>query len=111
MQLAKNKGDSAFQIEYACVISSLMYLMNCTKPYITYVVNRLRRYTHNPSDMHWIALNTILRYSKCTMDYGLGYSSYPLVLKGCSDANWISNFDKLKFTINYVFMLVGGAIS
>lgn len=34
--LSKNKGESVQQLEYSRVISSLMYLMSCTRPDIAY---------------------------------------------------------------------------
>ena len=71
----------------------------------------MSKYTNNPSDIHWIALIRILRYLKGTIDYGLMYFGYPSVLEGYSNANWISDFDELKSTSGYVFILVGGAIS
>jgi hypothetical protein len=37
-----------------------------------------------------------------TMDYGIHYSVYPIVLKGYSDANWISDVDELYVTSGYV---------
>ena len=52
MQLMKNCGESISQNEYAKVIGSLMFLMNCTPPDIAYAVSRLSRYTHNPSKDH-----------------------------------------------------------
>ncbi|KAA3478021.1 Zinc finger, CCHC-type [Gossypium australe] len=36
--LSKNKGESANQVEYARVIGSLMYLMSCTRPDITFTI-------------------------------------------------------------------------
>ena len=44
-QLKKNREHSVAQIEYAHIIGSLMYLMNCTRPNIAYVVGRLSQYT------------------------------------------------------------------
>ena len=41
------------QVEYSRVIGSLMYLMNCTRLDIAYVVNRLSRYMSSPRAMHW----------------------------------------------------------
>lgn len=37
---------------YSSVIGCLMYIMNCTRPDIAYVVSKLIRYTSNPSDKH-----------------------------------------------------------
>ena len=40
-QLKKNRKHSVAQIEYAHIIGSLMYLMNCTRPDIAYAIGRL----------------------------------------------------------------------
>ncbi|XP_058749197.1 secreted RxLR effector protein 161-like [Vicia villosa] len=111
MQLKKNRGDSVSQNEYAKVIGSLMFLMNCTRPDVAYVVNRLSRYTHNPSKDHWGALNRLLRYLKGTMDWGLHYVSYPKVLGGYCDVNWVTDDKEVNSTSGYVFTLCGCAIS
>jgi hypothetical protein len=36
-----------------------------------------------------------MHYLAGTMDYGIHYSSYPVVLAEYSDANWISDVDVL----------------
>jgi len=54
IHLRKNTGTGIRQLEYS--IGSLMYLMNCTRPDISYDVSKLSRYTSNPSDDHWTAL-------------------------------------------------------
>ena len=59
-----------------------MFLTNCTRPDIAYVVSRLSRYTHNPSIEHWDAISRLLRYLKGTFDYGLSYCGYPAILEG-----------------------------
>ena len=53
LHFSKNKGENVAQVEYSRVIGSLMYLMSCTRPDITYAVNKLSRYTSNPGAMHW----------------------------------------------------------
>ena len=85
--------------------------MNCTRPDIAFAVNRLSRYTHNPSYDHWNALNRILRYLKGTATYGICYTGYPPVLEGYTDANWITDSDETKSTSGYVFTIGGGAVS
>ena len=88
-----------------------MYLMNCTRPDIAYAVSRLSRYTHNPNKDHWTALERLAKYLRGTIDYGLKFESYPPILEGYSDANWISDSDEIKSTSGYVFTLGGGAVS
>ena len=64
-----------------------MYIINCTRPDITYLVNKLSRYTSNSGEGHWKALVRVLRYLKYIINYGLHYTRYPAKLEGNSDAN------------------------
>ena len=80
VHLHKNTGTGIRQLEYSQIIISLMYLMNCTRPDITYVVSKLSRYTSNPSDQHWTALLRVLGYVLHTKEYALRYGQYPPVL-------------------------------
>lgn len=109
--LRKHSGPSVSALEYARVIGSLMYLMNCTRPDIAYAVGRLSRYTSNPNSEHWDALIRVLRYLRYTLDWGIHYTKYPAVLEGYCDANWISDTNETKSTSGYVFTLAGGAVS
>ena len=111
LHLAKNNGPSIDQLEYSRIIGSLMYVMNCTRPDIAYAVNKLSRFTNNLGKYHWKALVRVLRYLRYTLNYGLHYLRYPVVLEGYSDANWISDTNDSKFTSGYVFTIGGDAIS
>ena len=53
LRLYPNTDRSVSQLEYACVIGCLMYVMTCTRPDIAFVVGKLRRYNSNPSQAHW----------------------------------------------------------
>ncbi|GKG07745.1 hypothetical protein Tco_0330714, partial [Tanacetum coccineum] len=86
-----NNGQVVSQLEYSRVIGCLMYAMTCTRPDIAFVMGKLSRYTSNPGTQHWQAIKRVLKYSKKTMDYRLAYTGYPSVLKGYTDASWISN--------------------
>ena len=111
VHLAKNIGESMSQIEYARIIGSLMYVMNCTRPDIAYAVSKLSRYTSNPGVDHWKAIVRVLRYLRYTQTYSLHYTKYPAVLEGYSAANWISDTKDSKSTSGYVFTLGGAAVS
>lgn len=99
------------QSEYAKIIGSVMYLMNCTRPNIAYAVSRLSRYTHNPNNDHWSALLRLLKYLKDTMDWSLNFTNFPAVLEAFCDVNWVTYNDKVSSTSGYVFTIGGGAIS
>nr|ABF94929.1 retrotransposon protein, putative, Ty1-copia subclass [Oryza sativa Japonica Group] len=109
--LRKNKRIARNQLEYSQIIGSLMYLASTTRPDISFVVSKLSRFTSNPGDNHWRALERVMRYLKGTVELGLHYTGYPAVLEGYSDSNWISDVDEIKATSGYVFTLGGGAVS
>ncbi|KAK4359166.1 hypothetical protein RND71_021395 [Anisodus tanguticus] len=110
-KLNKNRGAPVCQEQYAHVIGSFIYITNCTRPDISYAVNKLGRFTRNPSNDNWNALNRVLRYLKYTLTYGLHYLRYPVVLEGYSDANWIFDIENTKSTSRYIFTIGGGAVS
>ena len=81
-QLKKSREHSVAQIEYAQIVGSLMYLMNCTILDIAYAVGRLNRYTQSPNQDHWTIVRRILKYLRGTINYGLCFSGFPSVLEG-----------------------------
>ncbi|GJT51297.1 hypothetical protein Tco_0977454 [Tanacetum coccineum] len=110
-KLMPNDGHDVSQLEYSRVIGCLMYAMTCTRPDIAFAVDKLSRYTSNSGTQYWQAIQRVLKYLKKTMNYRLTYTGYPLVLKGYTDASWISNTEENSSTSGWVFLLGGGAIS
>ena len=90
LHLSKNTGENKAQNEYASILGSLMYVMNCTRPDIACAVSKLSRFTVSPNENHWKAIKRLLGYLKHTQDYSLHYTEYPVVLEGYCDANWIT---------------------
>ena len=88
-----------------------MYLASATRPDILFAVSKLSRFVSNLGDIHWVALERVLRYLKGTMSYDIHFTGYPRVLEGYCDANLISDADKLYATNGYAFLLGGGAVS
>ena len=109
--IRKSKGMAKDQLRYSQIIGSLMYLASATRPDIAFAVSKLSRFVSKPGDVHWHAVERVMRYLKGTMNYGLHYTGYPSVLEGYSDANWISDADEMKATTGYMFTLGGGAVS
>ena len=56
------KGEELIgpEISYLSVISALMYLANCTRPYIAFSVNLLAKYIFAPTQRHWNDIKHIL---------------------------------------------------
>ena len=111
IKLRKFEGEGKDQLRYSQIIGSLMYLAGATRPDISYAVNKLSRFTSNPGDDHWKALERVLRHLRGTTSFGIHYSGYPPALEGYSDSNWISDADEIKATSGYVFTLTGAAVS
>ena len=111
VKLRNNKGQGIDQLRYSQIIGSLMYLAGATRPDISFAVSKLSRFSSNPGDDHWKALERVLRFLRGTTAFGIHYTGYPSVLEGYSDSNWISDADEIKATSGYVFTLGGGAVS
>jgi hypothetical protein len=54
--LQKNKRIGRDQLRYSQMIGSLMYLARATRPDNLFAVSKLSRFTSNPRDDHWYAL-------------------------------------------------------
>ena len=50
-----------------------MWLQIATRPDLSFSVNILSRFTHNPGKPHWHALKHVLAYIKGTKQYGITY--------------------------------------
>jgi hypothetical protein len=110
-KLVENTGRAIAQLEFASTIGSMMYAIHCTRLDVAFAINRLSRYTSNPSAAHWKAIARVLGYLKKTKDVGLYYSGYPAKLEGYSNANEVTSVGDNKSTSGWIFTLGGGAIS
>ncbi|CAL9018273.1 unnamed protein product [Prunus brigantina] len=80
------------RIPYASAIGSLMYVMLCTKPDISYA--------------------TVLNYLRRTKDMFLVYGGNPkLLVERYTDSDFEYDVDDWKSTYGYVFTMNGGAIN
>jgi hypothetical protein len=111
IKLHQFEGDGKDQLRYSQIIGPLMYLADTTRLDISYDVSKLSRFTSNPGDDHWKALERVMCYLRGTTSFGIHYSGYPSTLEGYSDSNWISNADEIKTMSGYVFTLIGAAVS
>jgi len=75
---------------YREVVGCLIYAMICTRPDICWIITKLSQYLSKPSKLRWVAVKHVMRYLKCTIDFGLCCSKCVdgLTLVGYSDADW-----------------------
>jgi hypothetical protein len=83
--LRKDKRIGRDQLRYSQIIGLLMYLASASRHDISFVVNKLIRFTSNLGNDHWCAIERVMYYLTCTIDYRIHYSEYPAVLEGYND--------------------------
>uniref|UniRef100_A0A2N9GPU6 Reverse transcriptase Ty1/copia-type domain-containing protein n=1 Tax=Fagus sylvatica TaxID=28930 RepID=A0A2N9GPU6_FAGSY len=72
---------------YRSLVGALQYA-TFTRPDITFAVNRVCQFMHNPSFAHLVAAKRILRYLKGSLDKGILFQPGPLTLTAFTDADW-----------------------
>ncbi|KAK4589918.1 hypothetical protein RGQ29_020479 [Quercus rubra] len=106
-----NDNDVVNQKEYASIIGSLRYAIDCTKPdNIAYAIGVLSKFTSKPSRDHWQAIEQVMKYLFGTKLHGLFYKKYLVVLEGFSDADWNTLSGDYLSTTGYIFTVDDGAI-
>jgi len=97
---------------YASLVDSLMHIHVCTRPDIAFAIVMLDRYQSNPRIAYWKAAKKFMRYLQGTKNYILSYRHVKnREVIGCSDSDFARCQDSRKSTSEYIFMLIGGAIS
>ncbi|GKD96514.1 ribonuclease H-like domain-containing protein [Tanacetum coccineum] len=78
-------SDPTLYLRLACVLQYLTF----TRPYISYAVQHVCLYMHDPCEPHFIALKRILRYVRGTVAFGLQlHASSTAQLTAYTYADW-----------------------
>ena len=84
------------QLKYASAIGYLMYLMQCIKINMAFVVSKMSRFTSNPNGEHWKAITKNFGYLLKNNNFGLHYGMFPTILEGYTHTSWISSIRDYK---------------
>ena len=105
-KLTLKTGDPLSEVKsYRQLVGSLQYLA-FTRPDVSYAVNRLSQYMHQPTDAHMQAAKRVLRYLAGTIDHGIFFSATnSLTLHAFSDADWAGDSDDYVSTNAYIVYL------
>nr|XP_048337142.1 uncharacterized mitochondrial protein AtMg00810-like isoform X1 [Ziziphus jujuba var. spinosa] len=96
---------------YRQLVGALQYL-TFTRPNIQFAVNRVCQFFQKPTMLHLKMVKRILRYSKCTMMYGLRFLAQSTrTVNGCSDADWAGCPLTRKSTSGYCVFFGANCIS
>lgn len=97
--------------QYRSVVGILQYFV-FTRPYISFTVNRLSQFMHQPTDSHWQTVKRVLRYLAGTPSHGIHMRvSSPLTLHAFINADWAGDRDEYVSTNSYVIYLGSTPIS
>ncbi|GKV48156.1 hypothetical protein SLEP1_g54984 [Rubroshorea leprosula] len=83
-----------------------------TRPDLSFAVNRLSQFMHQPTTVHWQAAKRVLRYLRGTCFHGLLLRPQPsLSLHAFSDADWAGDRSSFVSTTGYLVFLGSNPIS
>jgi histone deacetylase 1/2 len=113
-RLCSTDGDplsSEEATQYRSIVGGLQYL-TVTRPDLSFVVNKVCQYLHEPRTPHWSAVKRVLRYVRYTVDTGLHLrSSSSTLLSAFSDADWAGNIDDRRSTGGHAIFYGGNLIA
>ena len=111
-KLSADLGDPvADPTAYRSLAGALQYL-TFTRPDLTYAVQQVCLYMHDPRESHLTALKRLLRYVRGTADLGLVlHRSSFAELVVYTDADWAGCPDTRRSTSGYAVFLGGNLVS
>jgi len=108
----QDEADEIKGVPYRKALGSLMWLQVATCPDLSYTVNLLSHFAHNPGQAHWNALKHALSYMKETLDYSITYfhnsSLHPF---GYIDSDYAGDVDERKSMEGHMFFVGGRLVS
>ncbi|XP_016185986.1 uncharacterized protein LOC107627673 [Arachis ipaensis] len=106
-------GDSSFNNPslYRSIVGGLQYA-TITRLEISFYVNKVAQFLHNPLESHRKAIKRILRYLAGIAQYGLRFSrSTSLRIYDFCDSDWANDVDDRKSTNGYGIYLGSNLVS
>jgi Reverse transcriptase (RNA-dependent DNA polymerase) len=90
---------------YRSMVGALQCVI-ISRPDISFVVNRVSQFMNTPTTVHWVAVKSILRYLKGTIDFGLSISAKSsLTITSYSNSDWVGCLDDRRSTTGYLVFL------
>jgi hypothetical protein len=87
-------------------VGALQYL-TLTHPDLSFAVNWVCQFLHNPTTAHWERVKRIMKYVKGQLQHGLKFvRSSSMVLNGFSDVDWVG-FPNGRRSIEGFFVFLG----
>ena len=89
---------------FRSMVGGLQYL-TFTRPDLSFAVNHICQFMHQPTDQHLVAAKRILRYVQGSLNHGLTFRPGPLQLTAFTDSDWAGDpMDRRSTTGLIVFL-------
>ena len=111
---SKEDGEAILgpKVPYLSAIGALMYLANCTRLDIVFLVNLLAIYSSTPTCRHWNGVKHIFCYLCGIVDMGLFYPNRSKSsLIGYADAGYFSDPHKTRYQTSHLFTFGNSVVS
>jgi hypothetical protein len=96
---------------FRSIIGALQYI-TLTRPDLSFSINKLSQFMHQPTQLHFQQLKRVMRYLKLTINYGLKLRKPAhLKLHAFSDADWGGNLDDRTSTSAFIIYFGGNPVS
>ncbi len=109
-RILESMKSDVLEIPFCQAIGSLLYLANCKRPFITFIVNQLSRKQDNYEYSDWLKIKKFLRYLKGTIDLGIKYKGKGGEIECFVDACLSTSDAEGKSTTGLVLKLFGDPI-
>jgi hypothetical protein len=107
--------DPLVHRKYRSIVGCLSYLVNMTRPDLTFSFSQLSKFLQCPADAHLAAAYRVLACVKGTLNQGLSYHDPGVgkrnTLSGWVDSDFASDIDTRKSVTGYLMVLNGGPVS
>ena len=115
-------------MNYRSVVGALLYVSCCTRPDITYAVNKLAKFSNNPGVIHFRAILHLIGFIKSTSSKGINFYAdivhspiYKMLKENniqvtketvltFSDSSWNDCIDTGRSTGGYMIFRQSGAV-
>lgn len=96
---------------FRSIIRTLQYI-TLTRPDLSFAINKLSQFMHQPTHIHFQQLKRTLRYLKYTLNFGLKLNKpVHLQLQAYNDADWGGNLNDRTSNSAYIIYLGGNPVS
>lgn len=109
--LVPSPDSSQSDPRYNSLIGALLWISQCSRPDVSFAVNRLSQFLKNNDHVHFTAALRVLAYLFHTRHLGLVLGGSECVLRGYSDLDWAENRVDRSSTSGFLFRLADGSIS